>query len=242
MILGAVVSSVAVLMIVLGAAMLRPKDGVAVVHRFLVMGTLLIVVGVVAVPVATYVFYVRWSRLKAADGYIANDRARYDRVWNTMTQDTANVEMIRRLSSAVNAWRKTQGMLEVGGGTGSKKNGNNVPMGGVTVARSSIINATTSDSTTLLSESHEEEQGKQQRNYRIESSPFGFYKADWTPARSLTNKVAAELQKARVAANTTKPRQQICDLAVLFAQAATMNEYFQGVVSGWAGTTTHQSA
>ena len=241
MILGAVVSSVAVLMIVLGAAMLRPKDGVAVVHRFLVMGTLLIVVGVVAVPVATYVFYVRWSRLKAADGYIANDRARYDRVWNTMTQDTANVEMIRRLSSTVNAWRKTQGMLEVGGGTGSKKNGNNVPMGGVTVARSSI-NATTSDSTTLLSESHEEEQGKQQRNYRIESSPFGFYKADWTPARSLTNKVAAELQKARVAANTTKPRQQICDLAVLFAQAATMNEYFQGVVSGWAGTTTHQSA
>jgi len=162
--------------------------------------------------------YARRSKLKIADGFIRKDRERYDRVWKEMTQDRANVRQIQQLTSDVNAWKQEN---VIGGSNDGKRNSRPT---GVTVVSSNGNGHSINNNDGLL-----------EQRPQAESSPFGFYTSENTPARALTASVARELHKASVAANTTKPRQQICDLAVLFAQAATMNEYFQGVVSAWAG-------
>jgi len=56
------------------------------------------------------------------------------------------------------------------------------------------------------------------------SSPEGF-----------TKQARERLRLASEASSTTKPRQYISDLPVLFAQAATINPHFQACVKYWAG-------
>jgi hypothetical protein len=63
-------------------------------------------------------------------------------------------------------------------------------------------------------------------------------KDSFAPGRDVQSELVApnleRLRQASAAANTSKPRQCVSDMAVLFAQAAALNPHFQASVSFWA--------